>query len=120
MTQNQPSKPRLEGEDKQLVDLVSAVLVDPNLHTDARMRLDQEITHILHSADAELYRRSRREVDAAREAHEGHVTHVHRAPEVLASVLVDPNLHTDLRMRIHREITEIIGSASAGGGGRAS
>ena len=37
---NEPCKPRLEGEDKQLVDLVTAVLVDPNLHTDTRMRLD--------------------------------------------------------------------------------
>ncbi len=38
---------RLAGEDKRLVDLLTAVLVDPQLHTDTRMRLHREISEIL-------------------------------------------------------------------------
>ena len=49
---SEAGKPRLEGEDKQLVDLVTAVLVDPNLHTDMRMRIHQEILQILTEASA--------------------------------------------------------------------
>jgi len=108
----------LNGEDKQLVDLVTAVLVDPNIHTDARMRLDQQISEILRSADGDVYGRSTREVHARAQAR--HPTHKRRgkyvvpgAPEVLTSVLVDPNLHTDARMRIHQEIEEILREASA-------
>ena len=33
---------------------------------------------------------------------------------MLSSVLVDPNLHTDVRMRIHREISEILRGAVNG------
>jgi ribosome maturation protein Sdo1 len=121
---SEAGKPRLEGEDKQLVDLVTAVLVDPNIHTDARLRLDQQITEILRSADGDVYRRSSREVHARshapRPAHERHDTYVHGAPEVLSSVLVDPNLHTDMRMRIHQEISEILAEASANASGRPS
>ena len=40
---------RLAGEDKQLVDLVATLLVDPNIHTDARMRLHREIADVLRS-----------------------------------------------------------------------
>ena len=121
MTQNQPSKPRLEGEDKQLVDLVTTVLVDPNIHTDARMRLDQQISEILRSADGDVYGRSTREVQARAQApHPTHKRRVHSAPEVLASVLVDPNLHTDARMRIHQEIEEILREASANAAARPS
>jgi hypothetical protein len=32
---------------------------------------------------------------------------------VLASVLVDPNLHTDTRMRLHKQIARILDSAAA-------
>lgn len=119
MTANQHSTAGLDGEDKQLVDLVTAVLVDPNLHTDTRMRLDQEITHILHNADAQLCHRSRRVIHArALDPHERRESHVQSAPDVLASVLVDPNLHTDVRMRIHHEISEILRDASASAGRR--
>jgi len=124
MTPNEPGKPRLEGEDKQLVDLVTAVLVDPNLHTDTRMRLDQEITEILRSADADLYHRKSRELRARADSHHPSDTapapeepYVDAAPDVLTSVLVDPNLHTDARMRIHNEIAEILRSASVNAGG---
>ena len=124
MTVSEPCKPPLEGEDKQLVDLVTAVLVDPNIHTDTRMRLDQQITEIIRSADDDAYRRARRVAHARAQAphptHKGHESYVHDAPEVLSSVLVDPNLHTDMRMRIHQEISEILREASADAGGRPS
>jgi hypothetical protein len=124
MTPNEPGKPPLVGEDRQLVDLVTAVLVDPNIHTDARMRLDQQITEILRSADGDVYRRSSREVHARAQAshptHKRHETYAHGTPAVLSSVLVDPNLHTDTRMRIHQEISEILAEASANAGGRPS
>jgi hypothetical protein len=70
-----------------LVDLVDSVLVDPNLHTDTRMRLHREIGELL------------------RAKHGDHL------PALLHSVLVDPNLHTDLRMRLHREISEMVRGA---------
>lgn len=43
---------RLGREDGQLVDLVDRILVDPDLHTDARIRLHREIREILRRADA--------------------------------------------------------------------
>jgi hypothetical protein len=43
---DEPDTP-LAGTDKQLVDLLTAVLVDPHLHTDTRMRLHREISEIL-------------------------------------------------------------------------
>ena len=41
---------QLAAQDTQLVDLMTAVLVDPNLYTDLRMRLHREIRQVLASA----------------------------------------------------------------------
>jgi|SRR5579862_5295752 len=94
---------RLADEDRKLVDLVMAVLVDPNLHTDTRMRLQHEITTLLR-ATHEDGRRTTPVKPAAPPAAplEGH------AAELLEAVLVDPSLHTELRMRLHREIREML------------
>jgi hypothetical protein len=90
-------------EDVELVDLVAAALVDPNLHTDMRMRIANEITELLRAAHNDLYGPD------GREAHERTaVEHDHQVPKMLEAVLVDPNLHTDLRMRLHREIQELL------------
>jgi hypothetical protein len=43
----------------------------------------------------------------ALEAHAGPL------PDVLAVVLVDPNLHTDTSMRLHKQIVQILDSAAA-------
>ena len=43
----------LPAEDAELVDLLTAVLVDPNLYTDLRMRLHREIRAILRAARTE-------------------------------------------------------------------
>ena len=47
---------RLDNEDQRLADLLADVLVDPNLHTDTRMRLHEQIAQILDSAGARLQR----------------------------------------------------------------
>ena len=79
MTRNESGN-SLDAEDRQLVDLVTAVLVDPHVHTDTRMRLAWEITEILRSVDEDLYARSRREVHARvhepQESHETDEIHV--------------------------------------------
>jgi hypothetical protein len=114
MTLHESYEARLAGDDRQLVDLVTAVLVDPNVHTDTRMRLAEEIAEVLRSADEDLYHRCRHEVHTRTGGtHEPHRPQLHGTSDMLASVLVDPNLHTDTRMRIHREISEILRAESA-------
>lgn len=94
---------RLPAEDGKLVDLVGDVLVDPSLHTDTRMRISNEISELLRAAHEDLY---------GREGHEKYertaATHDYHVPRMLEAVLVDPNLHTDVRMRLHREIEELL------------
>ena len=97
---------QVSREDGKLVDLVTAALVDPNLHTDTRMRLQYELTEILRKAHHETYG------DSGPETHERRLAeHDHHLPQVLESVLVDPNLHTDQRMRLHEEIEQILKGA---------
>jgi hypothetical protein len=94
----------LPAEDAELVDLLTAVLVDPNLHTDRRMRLHHEISAVLRAIERDLYGESGGESRyEAIEADSGEL------PDLLTTVLVDPNLHSDLRMRIHRDIRAILG-----------
>ena len=99
---------RLEPEDQKLVDVLGDVLVDPNLHTDTSLRLHQEIAEILRGAHVDMHGPAGHEVHArALEAHGG------RLPDLLATVLVDPNLHTDTRMRLHEQIAQILDSAGS-------
>lgn len=99
--QRQTSK--LDAADGQLVDLVATALVDPNLHADARMHLASELAALVDDAQTDL-----------------HVTAIHQAQRppqdgglatILAALLVDPNLHTDLRMRLHEQIPKLIAAA---------
>ena len=106
MASMQHEKRGLEPADRKLVDLLQDVLVDPNLHTDTRLRLHQEIAEILRQAHIDLHGPAGHEVHArALEANGG------RLPDLLATVLVDPNLHTDTRMRLHEQIARILDSA---------
>ena len=98
----------LPVEDAELVDLLMAVLVDPNLHTDRRMRLHHEISAVLRAIERDLYGESRGE--SRFETLEADTTEL---PDLLTTVLVDPNLHSDLRLRIHRDIRMILGSAQS-------
>jgi hypothetical protein len=99
---------RLQSDDRELVDLLTGVLTDPDLHTDTRMRLHEEIAEILSGARLALHSAGGgRAREHALDEHDGPL------PDVLASVLVDPNLHTDTRMRLHQEISEILASAAA-------
>lgn len=98
----------LQAEDRELVDLLTAVLVDPNLHTDRRMRLHQQVSAILHATRNDLHGDSREDGSAPMlDAREDDL------PDLLTAVLVDPNLHTDLRMRLHREIRIVLGWTGA-------
>ncbi|HUA48813.1 MAG TPA: hypothetical protein VMA77_26505 [Solirubrobacteraceae bacterium] len=106
MTVHEHSAGLARTEDRQLVDLLASVLVDPNLHTDARLRLHDEIETILRGAHDDIHGAAGR--DRYRRALE---THGGRFPEVLESVLVDPNLHTDSRLRLHDQIAEILANA---------
>ena len=101
---------RLSGDDSRLVELVTAVLVDPSVHTDLRMRLSREITEMLSHTHAELYGPvdgpARHEaLERSLPAADDHVS------ALLPAVLVDPNLHTDLRMRLCGEIPKLIRTA---------
>ena len=104
---------RLGAEDKQFVDLVAAALVDPNVHTDVRMRLCEEITEILRYAHHD--RHPRATTDSRRRQVPTHTqpppTAADGVADLLAEVLVDPNLHTDTRMRLHEQITRVIRDA---------
>ena len=101
---------QLPPEDGELVDLLTAVVVDPNLHTDRRMRLHHEISAVLRAIQRDLYGESGGE--SRYEAIEADSSEL---PDLLTTVLVDPNLHSDLRMRIHRDIRTILSTVQAHG-----
>jgi hypothetical protein len=100
----------LDRADRRLVNLLTSVLVDPNLHTDARMRLYERMSEILHAPDQGAPRA--RESEGART--QAVPPPAQPLPDLLARVLVDPNLHTDTRMRLHQEITEMLDLVQAG------
>jgi hypothetical protein len=110
-TKTQSIEPRgLSNDDRELVDLATAALVDPTLHTDVRLRLHREITELLQAVREDARAPVRRPAHAsAREPRREHPL------DLLAAVLVDPNVHTDLRMRLHREIREILRAARGDG-----
>jgi hypothetical protein len=87
----------LSHTDGQLVDLVRSALVDPNIHTDTRMHICDQI--------AELLRPHRSAHEALARARQPHHDEL---PSVLESVLTDPSIHTDTRARLHREIRDIL------------
>lgn len=98
----------LQAGDRELVDLLTAVLVDPNLHTDMRMRLHQQVSAILRATREDLYGAIDDAPDPVLAA-----AGDEDLPDLLTAVLVDPNLYTDLRMRLHREIRLVLGCAPA-------
>ena len=106
MTTDETNTVSLGSEDRHLVDLLATVLVDPAIHTDARLRLYHDTEQILHDAHEEIHGAAG--PDVHRRALK---THQDWLPDVLASVLVDPNLHTDTRLRLHQEIAEILSNA---------
>ena len=104
---------RLGPEDRQLVDLVGAALVDPTIHTDVRMRLYQEITEILRYVHRDVHPGAT--VDSRRRQVPAHAqpppVDADGVADLLAEVLVDPNLHTDTRMRLHAQISRLVRDA---------
>ena len=104
-----------DGADIHLLDVVSAALIDPNLHTDARLRLHGELTELIESARQGLTGPSISEAPTlSPEPPDGELEQVLAArelTEVLSAVLVDPSLHTDTRLRLHEQIPELIRAA---------
>ena len=97
---------QLSAEDGRLVDLVTEALVDPDLNTATRMRLEEEISRLLRTTREDTHGPSSQKTDAERpDAHE------HPLPRVLESVLIDPDLNTDRRMRLHGEISDLVEKA---------
>jgi hypothetical protein len=91
-------------DDHRLLELANAVLVDPQIHTDTRMRLHAEISELLRTTAHEHGywppgSKEQRRVTA---------TTPEEMAGLLESVLTDPNLHTDTRMRLHRELRDIL------------
>jgi len=102
---------RLDNADRYLVDYASAALVDPNLHTDTRMRLHATLCELVHDVMREAHEESVTP-DELREAHEQTVTlEDGDIAKLLEAVLVDPNLHTDARMRLHEQIPDLVSAA---------
>jgi hypothetical protein len=92
-----------DDPDAHLVDLVAAALVDPSLHTDTRMRLYHQLTELIQSAHKNLHGAAAGATPAASQTPEDG-----QLPKMLHAVLVDPNLTTDERMRLHQKISEIV------------
>ena len=95
----------LSADDQRLLELVTAALTDPNLHTDARMRISAQLTELLQATHHELRGSSR--PPAGPLTAPGHGDERHPV-DLLGDVLVDPNLHTDLRLQLHERIDELL------------
>ncbi len=94
---------QLSTEDGRLVDLVSKALVDPDLHTATRMRLRHDISKVLHETRTET-----EGVSAPEPEKPAHIPHDQHVAHMLEEILVDPDLNTDRRMRLHREIFDLV------------
>ena len=90
------------------MDELAAVLVDPDLHTDMRMHLQQQITGLLRAAQKDAGGPGEpAEPEPVPAPHAG-------LADLVSAVLTDPNVHSELRMRICREIPEMLAFARAG------
>lgn len=106
----EPANP-LAPEDGHLVDLAAAALVDPNLHADLRLRLHREITELVATTHETIHGPAHPDTPRLPAAGEPAPQDQSASVALLQSLLVDPNLHTDLRMRLHREIPEMVRAA---------
>ncbi|MBV8430134.1 MAG: hypothetical protein JO244_03165, partial [Solirubrobacterales bacterium] len=80
------------AEDRKLANLVSAVMEDPNLHTDLRMQLGAEIRDLVRTAPQP--HGTTRHLETPRRATEAAGGQV---ADLVQAVPSDPNLHTDTR-----------------------
>jgi hypothetical protein len=103
------SRRELGREDKELVELVSAVLASPELRDDARLHLHDEINQLLRATHEDVYAAALDEVRGA-PAHEQHrpAGHDPHVAKLLEAMLVDPSLHTSTRMRLYHEIPRLV------------
>jgi hypothetical protein len=127
VSDDEPAASRVLTDDAGgLVDLVSAVLVDPNLHTDQRMRLHQQIIELLRSTHETAHDAAMQQAGRVTSHPAGdrvttgspRLSDTPPAARVLAAVLVAPDLHTDMRMRLYDQIPKLIRRAREAGGAR--
>ncbi|MGP0034349.1 MAG: hypothetical protein ACLP4R_07205 [Solirubrobacteraceae bacterium] len=113
MAADDQKQTQLGAEDRKLIDLVTAALVDPNIHTDARMRLYEDITEIVRNAHQDLSRPALAtgERQPVKTYKQPLPTNTDGVRDLLAQVLVDPNLHTDTRLRLYNEISNLLRDA---------
>jgi uncharacterized protein (UPF0147 family) len=107
------NKTQLGAADRELIDLVTSALVDPNVHTDVRMRLYEQITEIVRNEHPDPHGHA---VAAGRRppvspGEQPLRLHSDRVRDLLTEVLVDPNIHTDTRLRLHDEISRLLRDA---------
>jgi hypothetical protein len=95
----------IPGRNGQLMDLVNAALEDPEMDTDRRMRLQGEIREVLRKAHVDVHGH------AGRAAHDKLALRHEQVEHMLHAVLTDPDLHTDLRMRLLQEIPRVTEAA---------
>jgi len=96
----------LTADEGRVVDELAAVLVDPGLHTDMRMRLQREIRQMLRATHEEAGG------STGSAAHESALAaHGEHLPDLVRAVLTDPNVHSELRMRICREMPVLLSAA---------
>jgi hypothetical protein len=100
----------LGARDIEVLRLLDAALADPSIHTDMRLHIGHEITELLRATHHDVYGAAE-----GRAIHEQELAaHGERLGDLVRAVLVDPNVHTEARMRIQREIPELLRAARAG------
>jgi hypothetical protein len=94
-----PTARELDEEDRKLLALVTEALADPNLDAQPRERLRAQIFALLNETHEWVYGApSTATPPIADPAVTG----------LLEGLLADPDLHTDTRMRLYREISELV------------
>jgi len=104
----------LDQEDRELLQTVTAVLVDPHLAAERRVRFHRALVELLRRTHEEAYTAASRKVHAGIPSDGREHAPGQEGPhlsKLLWQVLVDPNLHTDTRLRLHREISQMARSA---------
>jgi hypothetical protein len=88
----------------EVVDQVASVLADPNVHTDQRMRLAQQIEQLLLATGS-----GGDHPGAPASGKPGQPgSEDEQLVAWLDAVLVDPDVHTDMRLRLHRDILKLL------------
>jgi hypothetical protein len=100
----------LSSEDQRLVRLVTAALANPRMALDLRESLHEKLTELL---TVPLIQGDAGERSTAHQS--GPETGPDGVARMLESVLTDPSIHTETRMRLHHEISQLLGPTDTEG-----